>query len=323
MDDFYGWDFADDLVYFREKLRPRRQVQLLLFWDSINCPYEDDKQLSSNPLKIIGFWIDIDAGSISLSPESITNIQHKIREFLDTPSRKPALRDWLRLGGHLNWLLNVLPWGRPALTELYRKISGKVHMYQGIFINAEVRRDLEWLMDIIPQSIGVHFTDTGLWADIDADMVFWTDASRYIALSFVFAGNGFVYQISSEPTGPPIDIFFLELVAILSAIHYAASLASPPRRLLIWSDSLDAVAIFNSLRTSQSLHNGVLLGVASIILQSGIDLRVRHIAGKDNVRADMLSRLLLTEFASQFPAYRVRPFDPPRDLLPTRWRKTF
>jgi hypothetical protein len=36
-----------------------------------------------------------------------------------------------------------------------------------------------------------------------------------------------------------------------------------------------------------------------------------------------LSRLLLNDFASQFPSNRVYVFDHPRDLLPARWRKPF
>jgi hypothetical protein len=83
------------------------------------------------------------------------------------------------------------------------------------------------------------------------------------------------------------------------------------------------VAVFNSLRTNETIHNGPLLGVASVILRTGIDLRVRHIEGKYNIRPDLLSRLLLEEFASKFPSYRVRLFDPPRDLLPARWRECF
>jgi hypothetical protein len=46
-----------------------------------------------------------------------------------------------------------------------------------------------------------------------------------------------------------------------------------------------------------------------------MDLRVRFIEGKKNVRADMLSRLLLDEYQSKFSADRVESFTPPRELL--------
>jgi hypothetical protein len=323
MDDFYGWDFDDDFIFYHGQLRPRRQVRLLQFWESISCPFEDKKQIHGPVIKIIGFWVDVQNGSISLSPNSISEILTRISEFLATPDRRPSLRDWQRLSGHLNWMLNVLPWGRPAMTELYRKMSGKTQSFLPLFINAEVTRDLNWLASIIPQSIGIKFVDSGAWNDSDADLVMWTDASLRLALSFVYHTSGFVYQIQSPPSDTKIDIFFLELVAIMSAVHHVATFSSPPKRLLIFTDSLDSVSIFNSLHTSESIHNAPLLGVASLILRTGIDLRVRHIEGKNNVRADLLSRLLFNDFSLQFPSNRVRRFDPPRDLLPTRWRQCF
>ena len=323
MDDFFGWDFEGNEVFYHGKRRPRRQVQLLIFWESICCPFEDKKQEHGATLKIIGFWVDINRGTISLSPSSVTDIIDKINTFLSFPGRAPALRDWQRLAGHLNWLLNVLPWGRPALTELYRKMSGKMHSYRGIYINAAVTVDLKWLASIIPGSIGVRLVDAGLWRVEDADMVMWTDASLRLGLSFVLAGNGFYYPLRERQANVTIDIFFLELVAILSAVHYAASLPHPPRKLVIFTDSLDSVGVFNSLRASQAIHNGPLLAVAGLMLNTGIDLRVLHIEGKKNLRADFLSRLLLAEYSRKFPSDRVRSFVPPRESLPARWRECF
>jgi hypothetical protein len=241
------------------------------------------KQEHGNPLKIIGFWVDVNQGTISLSPDSINNILSKIDSFLTVSSRQQPLREWQRLAGHLNWLLNVLPWGRPALSELYRKISGKSKPSAKNFLNATIHSDLRWLADTIPKAIGVQFLDEGLWPDLDADVTVWTDANLKDGLAFSFSNNGFVYQQQPRTSTAPIDIFFLELVAILSAIHHLACLPHPPRRLLLFTDSLNSVAVFNSLSASEILHNSVLLAVAKIILQSGIDLRVRHIDGKDNL----------------------------------------
>ncbi|KIL55010.1 hypothetical protein M378DRAFT_91540, partial [Amanita muscaria Koide BX008] len=153
MDDFFGWDFADNLIQYRGMRRPRKQVQLLLFWEAIRCPFSDVKQQHGEVLKIIGFWIDANFGSISLSPHSVDDLIEKITSFLS--HRQHALRDWQRLAGHINWLFNVLPWGRPALTEFYRKISGKRHQFAMIPLNRTIVEDLSWLRAIIPKSIGI------------------------------------------------------------------------------------------------------------------------------------------------------------------------
>jgi hypothetical protein len=323
MDDFFGLDFEGNEVFYRGKLHPRSQVQLLIFWEFVSCPFEDKKQESGPILKVIGFWVDANKGSISLDPDSVLDIQNRINEFLNHPHRCPPLRDWQRLAGHLNWSLNVLPWGRPALSELYRKTRGKQNSWAAVYLNREVFTDLTWLRDIIPRSIGVRFVDSTHWIDDDADMVIWTDASLHLGLGCYYASNALVYQLRPPPPGIKIDIFFLELIAILSGIFHIASLPHPPRRLLLFTDSLDSVCVLNTLSASEPIHTAPLLAIAEIILFSGIDLRVRHISGISNVRADMLSRLLLNDYSRQFPSDRVRTLVPPRRLLPARWRECF
>ena len=144
MDNFFGWDYTDNLIWFWEKWCTHQQVKLLLLWESISCPFEDRKQEHGKALKIIGFWVDINTGSISLPPSTASDIIMKIDLFLATPGHSPSLHLWQRLAGHLNWMLNVLPWGQPALSEVYHKISGKTWSHHGISINAGVIADLTW-----------------------------------------------------------------------------------------------------------------------------------------------------------------------------------
>ncbi|KAJ6607224.1 hypothetical protein B0H10DRAFT_1956480 [Mycena sp. CBHHK59/15] len=268
MDDFFGWDVADNLVFLHGKLRPRKQVQLLLLWDRLGVPYGDLKQDHGAMLKIIGFWPDINRGTISLTPDSITDLSGRISSFLNHNERKPPLRNWQQLTGHLNWSLNVLPWARPALSELYRKMEGKTHPRAGIFLNAEVIQCLTWFQDALATAIGIAFINDDHWDDQDADMVAWTDASLKMGIAFVYANKGFFYGIQMADPTVKIDIFFLEMIGILSAVHHAACLPKPPKRLLIWSDSMDSVDILNLLKASEPLHNGVLLAIAVIIIKT-------------------------------------------------------
>ncbi|KNZ76176.1 hypothetical protein J132_11295, partial [Termitomyces sp. J132] len=130
---------------------PKNQVQLLVLWDAIGCPWEEKKQALGEKLKIIGFWVDINWGTITLSDYSVADIVSKIELFIETPLRRPPLCNWQHLAGHLNWLLNVLPWGQPTLTEMYQKMSG----HAGIYLNKEIIVEMNWLIDIIPKSMGV------------------------------------------------------------------------------------------------------------------------------------------------------------------------
>ena len=169
----------------------------------------------------------------------------------------------------MNWVFNVLPLSHPALGEFYCKISGK---NTGIALNADVTRNLEWLLEVIPKAVSVHFTDTMHWDDREADYILWTDISICLGLAFIYADHGFTYAISPAIVKEKIDIFFLELVAILLAIHHVALFQQPPKKLLLWTDSLDSVTAYNSLHASESIHNSVLLALGKILLETRIGL---------------------------------------------------
>ena len=233
MDDFFSWALARDLVLYKGISRLRPQARLLIFWDEIRCPWKDKKQEFGPELIIIGFYVDINCGSLTLTDEAISSVLSTVQAFLATPGHRPSLCEWLRVGGHLNWVFNVLPLGHPALGELYRKTAGKTIMNAGIALNAEVITNLTWLSEVIPRAIGVHFVDATHWDDCEADLVLWTDASLHLGLGFVFAGHGFSYAISPTNSKEKVDIFFLELVAILSAVHHVALFSHPPKKVLL------------------------------------------------------------------------------------------
>ena len=323
MDDFFGWDFATNLVRYYGKRRPIKQVYMIILWERLGVPLDDAKKDHGEMLKIICFWTAVNDGTISITSEPINHLLEHIDSFISTTSRRQTLISWQRLLGYLKWSLNVFPWGRPALSALYNKISGKKVGDADIYLNVDVRESLSWFTTTLPKAIGISFVDDGHWSNHEADMVYWTDAS-FDGISFTFAGHGFAYPLSQRNTSSSkIDIFFLEMMGILSALYHAATLPSPPKRVLIHTDSMDSVQAFDRLRTSQASHTSILLAVADIITKTGIDLRVVHIAGKLNIAADLLSRLLIEEFLRLFPSYRVRMFEPPRQLLPARWRSLF
>ena len=111
MDNFFLWALGSDLVFYKGVSRPCPQARLLIFWDEIGCPWKEKKQEFGQELKIIGFHVDINRGTLTLTDESITEVVAIVRAFLATPGRRPPLREWLCVGGHLNWVFNVLPLG--------------------------------------------------------------------------------------------------------------------------------------------------------------------------------------------------------------------
>src|SRR5882724_6806699 len=120
---------------------------------------------------------------------------------------------------------------------------------------------------------------------------------------------------SSIPAHSPLTtIFYFEALAIASAILWASGLEPGIRRLLIFTDSLNCVDMFNSLRAQEG-YNDILLFVVQILISSKISLRVFHIPGTDNCIADALSRHLFNMALTLSPGLNIHHFQPPCDTM--------
>ncbi|KZT25384.1 hypothetical protein NEOLEDRAFT_1148021 [Neolentinus lepideus HHB14362 ss-1] len=69
--------------------------------------------------------------------------------------------------------------------------------------------------------------------------------------------------------------------------------------------------MFNSLHASAP-YNNILRAAVDILLDSGINLRVHHIPGEENVIADALSRFQNHTATAVLPSLKVSVFQPPR-----------
>src|SRR5258707_15842553 len=142
------------------------------------------------------------------------------------------------------------------------------------------------------------------------DLEVWSDASK--------DSLGFWAPKHSSPFfGDPIihdnlsfNIFLNEVIAILAAIHWSASLHPPPRCLEIHTNSSNSFNIFNSLCTSDP-YNAILMSATSIWIDHGINLQVFFIEGKQNIIADALSHCSFDLVHKLVPDASIRQFTPP------------
>ncbi|TEB19506.1 hypothetical protein FA13DRAFT_1718725 [Coprinellus micaceus] len=160
MGDFYGFDRYGNLVWFHGPLRPEGQAAFLKLWTDIGCRWEEAKPGYGQPFKVIGFWLSMDQ------------------------DRKPQLRLWQRLTGHLNWMLNVVPWGLPAFTWTYRKMSGKMGWYQGVWLNRKCHEYLEWMRGVLLTTFGVS-----LYGGLALEMVAIVSALLHFATEHPTSSN--------------------------------------------------------------------------------------------------------------------------------------
>ena len=89
---------------------------------------------------------------------------------------------------------------------------------------------------------------------------------------------GFCASVPNDSITP--TIFFYEALAIASAVLWASGLEPRIKWLLIYTDSLNCVDMFNTLSAKEG-YNNILLFVVRILMSSKISLRVFHIPGPD------------------------------------------
>ena len=318
MDDSSGCNKKGDTLFYPPygKSLPSDQCRLLLLWDELGIPHKPHKQISGSPLTIIGIDVDPNQMTMTLPSESKERLTEELRLWASKPSKAASgsfkLKYWERLAGWFNWALNVYPLLRPALNNVYAKMSGKRLKNQRIYINNAIRNDLMWAVNHIESSNGVQLFDSFHWEPSSANFVIFCDACP--------EGLGFWYPISKDgyyaPTPvniPSNAIFYYETLCVLSAIVNVQSKAPKGSKILIYTDNSNSVDIFKSLRCLPD-YNPLLKSAVDILIANNYSLRVLHVPGDKNLVADALSRVQFSVALSYEPALKLYNFNPP-DLV--------
>lgn len=321
MDDTFSYDPAEDLLLYKpyQSFMPPKQVQLLRLWDELHIPHAPEKQLYGRSLTIIGFSVDATTMKITLPRERLDELVHAIHSFIDDAVlRRRRLREWQQLAGWINWALNVQPLLRPGLQSIYQKIGPLKLPHAPVWFNARIIRDLLWIADHLDRSDGVFILHSTIWRCNDADLILYCDASSHGLGFWCPATNeGFVADIPEAPKDVEDNIFWFEALTVLSALEWASRRKQRPTHLLIYTDNLNTVQMFDRLRGAP-VYDELLLLACNILIDSGIDLRVWHVAGVINVVADALSRQLFQVVLTYVPSLLVKPFQPPHFALGAR-----
>jgi hypothetical protein len=103
-------------------------------------------------LTIIGIEVDANKLTLTLPPENKSELLAQLKDFARTPEGsgvRYALKDFQRLAGWFNWALNVYPLLKPALANIYAKMthSKPDKPLTKLYVNNAIRSDLMWAVD--------------------------------------------------------------------------------------------------------------------------------------------------------------------------------
>lgn len=322
--------YTDDSFSFEELTRtkfydpygeffPESQTLLLELFDELGVPHDRPKQEFGMKLTIIGFEVDPNAMTFTMSETARGELREEILDFCRVPSKKKSVRRTLkqfqRIAGWINWSLNVFPLLKPALSNIYEKIAGKDEPYAGIFLNQAVIRDLRWFLDHLSHSSGVFLIESQIWEPKNADFVIYCDASLD-GLGFYYPSLSIGCQARPPAYAPSKNILYLEALCICWAVHHAHN-QGHQGKLLIFTDSDNSYNIFNTLR-AKPIYNEIVKSTVDILSRRTFDLRVAWIDGRSNIVADALSRWKIDTAIAACPNLRIDPFPLPTIHPPSR-----
>ncbi|KAF8989658.1 hypothetical protein BDZ89DRAFT_974667 [Hymenopellis radicata] len=323
VDDCFSVGLVGDMAWYEpyQQYFPAGQTHLLSLWDWLGIPHKLKKQVWGEMLVIIGFLVDPNELTATLPTESKIDLINHVRDFVSSPRRSRTLHEFEQLAGWVNWSLNVYPLFKPALCNVYAKMSGKHRSHAQIRLNKPLTRELLWFVDHVQASSGMLF-----FANLDWNP--YTEANLTIYCDASLTGMGFWIPELNLGFSCPVEgdslrdrIFFWEALCVLAALEWyeksnLAFFASPlsPARLTIFTDNSNTVNIFNTLRARPE-YNDILLASVDIRVRSNIDIRVLHVSHDDNVVADALSRDYFDVLHVLTPDIKMESFKPPRLTL--------
>jgi len=200
-----------------------------------------------------------------------------------------------------------------VLQPAYTKISWKLITCAQVYLNHAVIHHFNWLADTIDASDGVHMLDAVEWDASDMDLIIYTDVSL-TGLGFT-APHRLIGFCASMPANKLLaTIFYYEALAIASAILWATGLRPSVNHLLIYTNSLNCIDMFNSLHAQEG-YSDILLFTVCMIISTKISLRIFHIPGTDNAVANALSQQLLATTINLLPGLKIHHFQPPCEVL--------
>jgi hypothetical protein len=248
LDDSSGCTWKDDITYYAPygKDLPTPQARLLTLWDDLGIPHEERKQISGPSIPIIGIQVDPNNMTYTLPTESREKLVKELRAWA-TEKGKRSVKSWQQLAGWVNWCLNVYPYLRPALSNVYDKLRTQVNQNGAIWINNAVRDDLLWALKKVETMPGLLLLKSLSWPAEAATYTIYCDACPN-GMGFWYPSLDIAFYSETPPDEVSGLIFYFEALCVLCALRDACNRAESGGRFILYTDNLNSVDIYSTLR---------------------------------------------------------------------------
>jgi hypothetical protein len=229
VDDNCSFGPAGSVLYYAPYRHyfPSNQARLLLLWDKLNVPHEEKKQIYGPIVPFVGFDIDPNRMTISISNEHWMVLVDNVLAFAK-PGKHHLLCDFQSIARYINWSLAVFPLLRPCLSAIYTKVTDKNHPLAPIHVNNAICIELQWFTKHVCTSNRIFMLEMVAWdptTELSNVTTCYVDAClRGMAFWYPERELGFQCCVPIGYEGP---IFYWEAVAVACAMLCSSSNCLP------------------------------------------------------------------------------------------------
>jgi hypothetical protein len=236
----------------------------------------------------LGIEIDTIAQEARLPADKLDALRQLLQSWLH--KNKATLRELQQLGGKLEWSSAVVPPGRTYTQHVYRLVTKMHRKHHHIRIPAVVREDIAaWLYFLN------HWNGVSMLARPALSHTIATDASSLLGGGGYYAETGERFHIAwdAHHTSPSTDDALHNTIKELYCVVMAAACFGPRWKghaVTILCDNTGAVDTIHSRSTRQPDMLQLIRLLIHIEVEFDMQILAKHIPGKQNTIADMISR---------------------------------
>ena len=316
-------NYLDDF-FFVDGERDRCNQQIKVFLDvcqHINFPVSMEKtEWATTSISFLGLLIDTVRRIVTIPPDKIARAMNSIQRMLG--KRTTTLRELQKLTGYLNFLCKCVVPGRAFTRRIYCHGEGLLKPHHHLNVNSELKLDLKmWLIFLQHPNCYArpffHYDEEVFSADINM----YTDSAGRMGLGCGGLHNEdwFVAQWEDqflEENKPSIN--YLELYAVVVAVVSWIHLY-PNRKVTLFCDNMSVVHMINN--NASKCRNCMVL-IRILVLHSmihNVKVSAKHVMGKMNSYADLISRMKYREFRRLAKENGIRFANKPTPIPEILW----
>lgn len=309
----YTTHILDDFIFFGHPSSNECQRFLNTFMalsERINLPVKHSKTVQPSTTVILhGIEVDTLELQIRLPQDKLQAAKSKVDDMYRR--KKVKLQELQSLIGTLNFACRVIVAGRTFLRRLIDLTKGIQNPNHFIRLNSESRKDLSAWKVFLDQFNGTYICLPNRWVSSNTLKLF-TDASGN-GFAAVFGENWIQGRFPEEWI--KVNIAIKELLPIVLAVKLWGH-KMKNARIFFMSDNQSVVCVINNKTSKEPMMMDLMRKLVIETMTHNIEFQAKHIPGKYNVIADLLSRFQEERVFQLAPWIKTTKTDFPTSWLP-------